>query len=257
MTVLSFSDGYKKYFEVVPAISEELKRHNFRLRHEVYCRDLGFEPENAEGIEHDRFDRHSAHCLIRSRASNAYVGCARMVMVDPLAPEQPLPFESACAGALDRSIIDVARLQRSRIAEVSRLAILGRYRRRKGETRQPFAMDCEFGTGTHLRLPYLPVAMYLALLALAHQHGIEYLFILTEPRLAASITRFGVRVRQIGSPIAFRGTRVPSMMVVEEIIADMNDYVRPFFDTIAEEISGSLAAGGAEAAVSAAALRRA
>ena len=69
MTVLSFSDGYKKYFEVVPAISEELKRHNFRLRHEVYCRDLGFEPENAEGIEHDRFDRHSAHCLIRSRAS--------------------------------------------------------------------------------------------------------------------------------------------------------------------------------------------
>ena len=237
MSVLSFSEAYRQYFEVVPAVTTALQRENFRLRHEVYCRDLGFEPVREDGLETDAYDQHSLHCLIRALASGSFVGCARIVLNNPQNPSQPLPFEAACAEALDRRIVDPARMDRSKIAEISRLAILGRYRRRKGEASRPFALETHAEEGRQLRLPYLPVALYLALLALARQQDIETLFVLTEPRLASSINRLGGELIPIGSPVEHRGTRVPSMMNVGTTIAGMNSYVRSFFEMIAEEVA--------------------
>ena len=239
MSVLSFSEGYRQYFEVVPATTEALRRQNYCLRHEVYCRDLGFEPVREDGLESDSYDRHSLHCLIRALASGSYVGCARIVLCDPQNPSAPLPFETACADTIDRQLIDPSQLDRHRIAEISRLAILGRYRRRKGEATRPFALETHAEEGRQLRLPYLPVALYLALLALARQRGIETLFVLTEPRLASSINRLGGELRPIGSPIKHRGLRIPSMLNVMSTISGMNTYVRSFFEMIAEEIVDS------------------
>lgn len=243
LTTLSFSEGFRKYFEVLPALTEELKRENYRLRHEVYCRDLGFENERPDGLETDKYDRHSLHCLMRAVESEIYVGCARIVLADPEDKHRPLPFEEACAQTLDRSLIDPARCDRSKIAEISRLAVLGRYRRRKGETKQPFVLDDNLGEGERLRLPYLTLGLYLGLIAMARVRGIETLFVLTEPRLAAAITRLGVNLQQIGGPIEHRGTRIPSVMIVEHIINGMNAYVRPFFDVIAAEIEAGMDGG--------------
>lgn len=237
MTELSFSEGYRKYFEVVPAFSEELKRENYRVRHEVYCRDLGFEPVREDGMETDIYDRHSIHCLIRTVTTGTFVGCARIVLADPDHPDHPLPFEKACAATIDRSIIDPAKMDRARIAEISRLAVLGHYRRRKDESNKEVGIQDNFGDGERLRLPYLPLGLYLALIALANQKGIDTLFVLTEPRLAASITRLGVQVKQIGGPVEHRGTRIPSVLNVQRIIEGMNPFVRPFYETISTEIS--------------------
>lgn len=240
LTTLSFSEGYKKYFEVIPALTEALKRENYHLRHEVYCRDLGFEPERSDEIEVDEYDSHSLHCLIRAVSSQIYVGCARIVLADPEDIRRPLPFEEACASTLDRSIIDPARCDRRKIAEISRLAVLGRYRRRRGETNKPFSLDDNLGEGERLRLPYLTLGLYLGLIALARHQGIETLFVLTEPRLAAGISRLGVDVQQIGGPIEHRGMRIPSMMNVKRIIKGMNPYVRPFFNVISAEIEAGM-----------------
>lgn len=237
MSVLGFSEGYRQYFEVVPAVTEALKRQNFRLRHEVYCRDLSYEPLRADGLESDAYDEHSRHCLIRALASGTFIGCARIVLCNPQDPTLPLPFEAACVTTLNRGIIDPAKLDRTKIAEISRLAILGRYRRRKGEATRPFALETHADEGSQLRLPYLPVALYLALLALSRQEGIETLFVLTESRLASSINRLGGKLIPVGSPIEHRGTRLPSMMNVDATIAGMNDYVRAFFDMISAEIA--------------------
>lgn len=36
--------GFRKYFEIHAAIDDSLRDHVYRIRHEVYCEELGFEP---------------------------------------------------------------------------------------------------------------------------------------------------------------------------------------------------------------------
>ena len=243
LTDLTISQGYRRFFKVVPALTDELRAENYRIRHEVYCRELGFEPERPEGLEADAFDAQSVHCLVQSATTGQYVGCARLVLVDLDKPQAPLPFEIGCEATLDRSIIDPMAIDRSHIAEISRLAVIGSYRRRQGEQNRPISISEEdFGTEKQPRQPYLALAVYLGLLALARHYGITTLFVLTEPRLAMNLTRLGVRVQRIGGEIQHRGTRVPSMMSVDEIIDGMNFLLRSLFEVIAREVRDGLGA---------------
>ena len=169
ISIASFSEGYRKYFEVVPATTPELKWHNFHLRHKVYADELGWEPRRADGIATDDYDRHAVHCLVRAVATHAFVGGARLVL-------------------------PTAALDRSRIAEMSLLTVAANYRRRPGEAAQAFVIDDDFGITPRIRLPYLTLGLYLGLIALARTRGIATLFMLAEPQLAHSIAHLGVAI---------------------------------------------------------------
>ena len=39
LTELTMSQGYRRFFKVVPALTDELRAENYRIRHEVYCRE--------------------------------------------------------------------------------------------------------------------------------------------------------------------------------------------------------------------------
>ncbi|HCZ14925.1 MAG TPA: PEP-CTERM/exosortase system-associated acyltransferase [Accumulibacter sp.] len=246
LTELTMSQGYRRFFKVVPALTDELRAENYRIRHEVYCRELGYEPLRPEGLEADDFDERSVHCLVQSVSTGQFVGCARLVLVDPETPAQScLPFEISCAATLDRSIIDPMAIDRSQIAEISRLAVVGSYRRRQGEQGQPISIsEQDFGTASRPRQPYLALAVYLCLISLARHYGVSTLFVLTEPRLAANLSRLGVRVERIGGEIEHRGTRVPSMLSVNEIIGGMNFVVRALFEVVSREVRESLETAG-------------
>ncbi len=229
--------GYRKYFCIHAASTEALRDEVFRIRHEVYCEDLGFEAVRADGRERDDYDDQSVHCLLRSRNDPpAPVGCARLVLTREGDRDQPLPFERTCAASIDRSIIDPVRLPRERIAEVSRLAVRAAYRRRKTDVDHRLIHDEDFRSDAQPRFPYIPISLYLGAVALAERHGIDTLFVLTEPRLAAHFARLGVEIRQIGAPVEHRGTRIPSMMDVRAIIADMRILLRPIWRAVREDI---------------------
>lgn len=230
--------GFRKYFEIAAATNETLRDDVYRIRHEVYCEELQFEPERPDRRETDEFDPHSLHCLIRtSNQPTQLVGCTRLVLANPNDPAALLPFERTCAHTLDRSIIDPAKLPRERIAEVSRLAVRATYRRRKGETKAPVTIsDEDFGNSERPRFPYIPIGLYLGAVALAARSGIDTLFVLTEPRLASHFSKLGVEIRQIGGPVEHRGTRIPSMMDVPSIIKGMRFIVKPIWRVVQEEI---------------------
>ncbi len=229
--------AFRRYFEIVPALTDELRDQAYRIRHQVYCEELKFEAERSDGRERDEYDAHSLHCLIRSVPTGEYAGCTRLVLARPGDPLYPLPFEKTCARAIDRSIVDPRALPRQRIAEVSRLAITAAYRRRSGERRQAAPLsEKSFGAGEKPRFPHLLVGLYLGTVELAVLHDIDTLFVLTEPRLAKHFSRLGVAIEQIGSPVEHRGMRVPSMMDVRSIIAGLNFIVRPMYKAIAEEV---------------------
>ena len=233
----NLGSAFKRYFEIVPAYSDALKDEVYRIRHQVYCEDLNFEPSRPHRRETDEHDRHSLHLLMRSVQTGEFIGCSRLVR--PLAdqPRYQLPFEEKCRGVLDRTIIDPTKLPRHSIAEVSRLAVVSAYRRRKGEASKTISItDHDFGPPDLPRFPYISVGLYLGTTELARRHGIETLFILTEERLAAHFRKLGVKVNIIGQPIEYHGMRTPSMMSVAGIINDIRRIIRPLYHNIAADI---------------------
>lgn len=242
---LNLGAGFSKYFRAVPALNDDLQRAVFAIRHAVYCEELGYEAVRPNGLESDDNDTHAVHCLLQSIRNGDFVGCVRLILVDAEDPARPLPFEQLCGAVLNRSVVDPMRLDRTKIAEVSRLAVAAQYRRRKGEQKVALPIaESDFGTPDRPRFPYIAAGLYLAMIAQARHHGIEQLFMLTERRLARQLSRLGVKLRTIGGPIQHRGTRYPSMMLVQEVIDGLNFFVRPLFAVISSEMEAAYERAG-------------
>jgi N-acyl amino acid synthase of PEP-CTERM/exosortase system len=233
---LNLGSGFSKYFQALPALDDDLRESVYRIRHAVYCEELGYEPLRDDGLESDEFDARAVHCLLRSVATGEFVGCVRLVRTSADDPQSRLPFERVCT-SLDRNVMNPSAIDRSRIAEVSRLAVISKYRRRRGEQKVTVGIDeRDFGTPDRPRFPYIAVGLYLAMIAQARHHGIDTLFMLTERRLAKQLSRLGVDMQPIGAPIEHRGVRYPSMMSVQEVIDGLAFFVRPLFAVVASEI---------------------
>ena len=236
---------FSKYFELVLAESPQLQDEVFRIRHQVYCEELGYEGVTPDGRERDECDRHSKHLLLRTANTGVRVGCTRLILPDPDQPSFPLPFERACAATIDRRLIDPATLPRDSIAEVSRLAVVRAFRRRKGEERsKDGAAAIDYGTPQQPRFPYIQLGLYLGAIALAQRLGIKIIFFLTEPRLAGHFEKLGFTVQQIGGPIEHRGIRVPSMSRVDETVAGLRFFMRPIYKVVARAIDSGIVHAG-------------
>jgi N-acyl amino acid synthase of PEP-CTERM/exosortase system len=234
---LNLGKGFQRYFEVTAAVTAELKNEVFGIRHRVYCEELGFEPTRLDRRERDEYDAHSVHLLIRSVVEDGYVGCARLVLARPGDPYYPLPFERICGSTLDRNLIDPTLVPRSAVAEISRLAVVKTFRRRFGEASNADAIaQMSFGTQDRPRFPYIQVGLYLAIVALAQRLDIGTLFVLTEPQLLMHFDKLGIKVRPVGVPVEHRGTRVPAMLNVSEMVNGLRSCVRPLYKVILREI---------------------
>ena len=233
--LLNLSQGFKKYFDITPAVADDLQVEAYGVRHQVYCEELGYEPVREDRRERDEYDERAVHVLVKSVKLARYAGCARVVRVDPGDPLSRLPVEKTCEHTIERGIVDPSRLPRERIGEISRLAIVSDFRRRKGEHTTPMTISPEdFGAAQMPRFPYIQVALYLGSIALAKRLGLEMLFVLTEPRLANHFARLGVKIRQIGGPVEHRGERIPSLMTVTAVEAHLPRPVRPLYEMISD-----------------------
>lgn len=228
--------NFCQYFVIEPALSPQEKQEVYRLRYQVYCQELGWEPENPSGQETDEYDAYSMHCLMRSVHSGEYVGCIRLVLPKD-GQFYPLPFEKACGSTLYDGYMDPKARSRFAIAEVSRLAVIGKYRRRKYEQQRSVAIsDADYGTIARPRFPYIPVGLYLGMLAMAKRNEIETLYVLTEPVLAKHFKRLGIKLLPIGNPVEHHGERIPLMMSVKQTLSNLNLFVRPLFKEISKEM---------------------
>ena len=230
--------GFSKYFSAVPATTDALRDECFRIRHEVYCKELQYEPLRPDGRETDAYDAHSVYCLLRANESGRFIGCIRLILPNPQDPATLFPFEKTCAATIDRTIVDPTKVDRARVAEVSRLAVVSAYRRRKGEQNTPGTISqSDFGSPDRPRFPFIPAGLYLGMICQAQRHGIDTLFVLTEPRLARHLSLLGVHIKRIGGPVEHRGKRVPSMMSVPEITGGFGPFARPLYEHIAAEVA--------------------
>ena len=231
-------ESFSEYFELLPALDDASRDEVYRIRHEVYCRDLGWEPVREDGMERDAFDDQSVHCLLRHKGSGEPVGCARLILADETHPEALLPVERSCADVLDRGIVNPATLPRRSVAEVSRLAVMRNFRQRKGESQSASSMseeDFQPSSG-HSRFPYIPVSLYFGAAAIARRLGREHVLVLTEPRLADHFGRLGVHIQKIGGTIEHRGARLPSLFLTSQFAPGLRPLIKPLYEEIERSV---------------------
>ena len=92
------------------------RREAFRVRHQVYCVERGYEP-GAGDIETDEFDAHAQHVLLRHGASGEVVGTVRLVLPRLWNLSGSFPMQRVC----DLSAFDAVSLITA--GEVSRFAL--------------------------------------------------------------------------------------------------------------------------------------
>lgn len=229
--------AFAQYFRVVPAWTEELKEVSYHIRHQVYCRDCGFEEPRPDQRETDEYDDHSLHLLTQSLDTGEYVGCLRVILNRPESPSDRLPMEKTCGTALDIEQFHLDQLPRNRLAEASRLAVAPRFRRRKGEAQVPVAInDHDFGDVEQPRFPFIPLGLYCGAVEMARMAKVDSLLFLTEERLAAHIRKLGFPLTRIGAPVEHRGIRIPMLLDCRNVEAGLWHAIRPIYRLVAEEI---------------------
>ena len=213
---------FNEYFEMVPAVTDELKNEVYKLRYQVYCVETGFEKaEDHPGeIETDDFDEHSVHYLIRHRKSGIYAGTTRLILPDPNNIDKLFPIETYSTIDKHEELVDK---QRCYLAEASRFCVSKEFKRRKGDHQASLtgiSPDWEQKTTVEERrtYPHLSIALYACLIKMSHENNIHYWYAVMEPALIRFFSTLGIYFKGIGPVADYHGLRRPCMIGVSDLL---------------------------------------
>jgi N-acyl amino acid synthase of PEP-CTERM/exosortase system len=233
---------YREFFEIVAASTDALREEVFRLRYDVYCRELRWEDAAAfpDGLERDAYDAASIHCLLRHRGSGLYAGTVRLVVAAPDSAGPAIPLLDHCQGILFPGPSHPSSLKPGSFGEISRLALRREFRQRAGE-----AATAD-GHGTHLfewqqderrRFPHIALGLYLAASAVGLAKGLDGVFAMMEPRLARHLHYGGIHFDQVGEAVEFRGTRAPYFISRQMLFQHLSPALRALLHAIADDLN--------------------
>ncbi|AYA65184.1 PEP-CTERM/exosortase system-associated acyltransferase [Alteromonas sp. RKMC-009] len=205
------SSHFSTYLEPVLAVDDALRESVYKIRHNVYCDELAFEPVKESGLETDEFDAYSRHCMIRHIGTQQMAGTVRAVR--PLQDDQLLPIEKYCRSSITRNDLSPDNFKRHEVCEISRLAVPKYFRRRRSDDfdgSATGAINPVTYSETELRcFPFIAVGLYFAAAASALEFGVKHAYVMMEPRLARSMGYVGIKFQQIGPVVDYHGKRAP------------------------------------------------
>ena len=188
----------------------------YALRYQVYCKEWGFErPEDHPGgLEMDEFDPHSVH-FIETFDDDRIIGTVRIILDSPAG----FPIERHC-----KPDIDLKRLNRQRIGEISRLAISKGVRRRsedsfiyKSEPEGPLEQPVEDRRSRQLFIMNLYKCIYTE----SKRLGITHWIAVMSKGLYLILKRAGIEFSPIGAEVYYHGWRTPYIGVISAIEEQM------------------------------------
>lgn len=214
-------DIFNDYFEMVPAVSDELKNEVYKLRYQVYCIETGFEDPDQypDGMEVDDYDPHAVHYLIRHRRSGDYAATTRLILPDTLRPEKPFPLEQHFK--IDNFAI-LETIDRQRLGEASRLCVSKAFKRRKNEQNTLVFAACnnrDYFTPHERRVfPHISFALIACLIRACQENDILYFFGTLEPAWFRFLSSSGIHFNKLGPLIDYRGERWPGIIKVSDLL---------------------------------------
>ncbi|MCF8061000.1 MAG: PEP-CTERM/exosortase system-associated acyltransferase [Deltaproteobacteria bacterium] len=209
-------------FRFVRAETDELKEKIYRLRYEVYVEEFGFEkPEDHPGnLETDAYESCAIHFAALD-PNDEVVGTIRLI----LHSEKGFPIEEAVEIRFPGE-----KPPPEKIAEISRLAVSHKYRRRHG--------DGQFGVESYLRAseggeipdegrvprkyrkrrtPEIVMGLYQIMYHESKRLGLTHWYMITEDKVYRLFKRFGFVFHPIGEPVYYHGVRRPYLGVISEM----------------------------------------
>lgn len=189
-------------FMSLDADTPELQTRTFRLRHQVYCLEKGYEdPSNfPDGREIDSFDSHSVHILLEHQPSGQGVGATRLVL--PIKPrsEWSFPLQIVCA---QNRISTSKWFPVDETAEVSRFCISKRIR-----TDRRINSAEKSGSAGQAALD-MTLGLMEGVVRRSAEAGVTHLCAAMEPSLLRLLSRLSIYFRPFGPVVDFHGKRQP------------------------------------------------
>ncbi|MCL4743904.1 MAG: PEP-CTERM/exosortase system-associated acyltransferase [Burkholderiaceae bacterium] len=220
-------------------VSGAARRASFALRYQVYCQERGFlRPiDYPKGLESDRYDEIALH-FGAFHPDGTLGGTVRLV---PGALHQ-LPMSSHCG--VDQASLPPG-LDTAELAEVSRLAVSRRFRRRATDRDLPDELaDIAPGTGRNTMRRQGNPGLVLGLYRTMYQHskrlGIDVWFAAMEPSLVRLLGRMFFRFRAVGPEVDYYGPVRPYVARLRdldaEIFAQCPELLRELADGLEPEL---------------------
>jgi N-acyl amino acid synthase of PEP-CTERM/exosortase system len=193
------------------AKSKQSRLAALRIRHEVFCEELGWERVNANQLESDEYDFYAHHLITRDSVSNAVVGSVRLVPAILGGDPSVLPIERAYGKPLAQ-FAGMAQKNRNSVVEISRLVTSVACRRaRHGNVTAGVAAAPQIADEPSPKQKQLgaSLSLYLAAISLGRRALYDSAVMLIEPKLSRQLNWMGFVNRPIGEAIEHRGLRVP------------------------------------------------
>lgn len=187
----------------------------YQLRYQVYCNECSFiNPEDYPNQkENDRFDPYSVHFVIGD--SDNVVGTARLILDNPYG----FPLEDRCKGAITK---DLSHIKRKHLAEISRVAVTKRYKRKDGDGLCYPQHFFNKGNEHHrkpskARLRPLAIGLYRLIYQECRKRGLTHCLVLMEKPLWFLLRQHHFTFHPIGHEIDYFGPVRPYMISVSEL----------------------------------------
>lgn len=246
MDCVSLADNFRQYFEIKFAASTALREESFKIRHSVYCEELGWEPLRENGMETDECDDYSFALLLVHKRTGQYAGTARLVIPPAQNPSCQLPFEQHCLSSVRADLIDLSKFERGSFSEISRLAVPEAFRRRLGEKNTPYVINeinldkDVFSEEERRNFPNIAIGLYLSVIALVQMCHHKAMFVVVEPRLKKRLERLGLAFEQIGDEMDYHGTRALFYLPEHKYISALNPEILQLFDMLKSQLAPQL-----------------
>lgn len=222
---------YQSRLQVLTATSSADRKEAFRLRHQVYCIERGFEPPAASLVETDAHDDAALHFITRHRDTRQVLGVTRLIMDEPTKGRR-LPIEAHNLSSVRDHLADLRRLNRAKVAEVSRLAVTRDVKRlcveRTGRNEE--RIDDE----PRIHSQHVSMGLLAILFRKSLDAGVTHWVALLDSALVRCYSRLGVKFEPIGPTIDHRGPRTPIMTNLADIWRELQTHCPPLAKLIRE-----------------------
>ena len=203
----SYIAAARSEFETEIATTPMMLSEAYRLRHQVYCVERGYET-SADGFETDAFDQSSQHVLLRRRSTREVVGTVRVVLPGrgPSASQHKMPMQKVC----DPSVLRGLPLHRT--GEISRFAISKDRRDGVGQA------------GMFMRL-----GLMQGIVRVSQEAGLTHWCAVMERSLIRLLGSTAIHFAPVGPTIEYHGIRQPAVARIAATLERIRQDAAPVF----------------------------
>jgi len=206
-----------QYFHIERTEHPEKLKALYYLRYQVFCEERGIIPKQLcpDQLEIDEYDDVSFHFAAYYKKDWEITGTVRLVRGDVL---EQLPLGKKCR--IDSALLPTD-IDCSKCAEISRLAVSKRMRRRSSDGDYPEEKEDDGDSRSkcekRAKFPEIILGLYKALYHETKHHGIEHWFAAMEPSLVKLLRRINIQFKEIGPEVDYYGPVKPYIARVSDI----------------------------------------